>query len=974
MRLFLSGPAAGVIGGRMVGSGSDSPDIITVDIGGTSSDIALITSGKPMIRSEGLICGYSVRVPMVDVNAIGAGGGSVAWIDGAGGLKVGPHSAGSDPGPACYGRGGEDAIVTDASVVLGYLDPDYFAGGTLKLHPEQARRADEGRVAQPLGMTLEEAALGIHRVINAQMAEGIRLVSIRRGVDPRRFALVPLGGAGPVHATALAEELGISRIILPRYPGVLSAMGLLDAPVEHEISAAFPRALAGLPFTDVRAALGELDNKCRSLMEQEGVDPVWVSVSYFADVSYVGQSHHLEVPVRVDSPDPLGALLEDFKAAHDQIYGHSTDSPARIVNLRAVHQYTAKTTRGEIVAGDGDGAEKGKRSVLFPSPHGRMKTGIWDRNGLCPGARVVGPAIIEQADTTTVIAPDWRGEVNARGDLAITRVQVEEGGDMTGVTLHTDLDPITLEVVRNKLEGIANEMQTTLLRSSFSPIVKEGLDASASLFSMTGETLAQATAIPIHLATLIPIVSKLIETFPPEAMKEGDVYILNDPYLGGTHLPDIAIVMPVFHDERPIAYSATMTHHQDVGGMAPGSIPTDATEIFQEGLRIPPLKLRDGQCFNETLISMLRQNVRIPDTVMGDLNAQVAACNVGFRRLVELAGTYGEDTLAAIFRELLDRSAHLTRRALLSVPEGVYPYEDFLDNDGIDLDQRIRIAVTVTIKNGRMTCDFTRSSPQVRGPFNCVPSGSHAAACFAVRAITDPDIPTNGGCFRPIDLMLPEGSIVNPEEPAPVCSRTATIKRVTGCILGALKNALPDRVPADAAGELLVLAFGGRRDDGTRYVFGELIAGGSGASNRSDGVDVIETDATNCMNLPVEALEMEAPVRIHRFALRRDSGGEGMFRGGLGCVREYEVLEGELTLTHRGERHFCAAQGAMGGGRGAVAVSRIQRAAGGEEVVPSKLVTRLVKGDRLVVETAGGGGYGSADQRGREHVSTPIEE
>lgn len=543
---------------------------------------------------------------------------------------------------------------------------------------------------------------------------------------------------------------------------------------------------------------------------------------------------------------------------------------------------------------------------------------------------------------------------------------------MSSVETQVNLDPITVEVVRNKLEGIANEMQMTLLKSSFSPIVKEGLDASASLFSMAGETLAQATAIPIHLATLIPVVNKLIETFPPESMKEGDIYILNDPYLGGTHLPDIAIVMPVFYAGKPIALSATMTHHQDVGGMSPGSIPTNATEIFQEGLRIPPLKLRDGLCLNETLISMLRQNVRIPDTVMGDINAQIAACNVGFRRVVGLTEIYREELMSAIYSNLLDRSEQLTRQALQSIPEGIYHYEDFLDNDGIDLDQRIRIAVTVTIKDGTISCDFTGSSPQVRGPFNCVPSGTHAAACFAVRAITDPEIPTNGGCFRPIKLILPEGSIVNPEEPAPVCSRTATIKRTTGCIIGALKNALPDRVPADSAGELLTLAFGGRRDDGARYVFGELIAGGSGASVRSDGVDVIETDATNCMNMPIEALEMEAPIRIHRFGLRRDSGGAGEFRGGLGCVREYEVLEGEVTLTHRGERHFCAAKGAMGGSAGAMAVSRIMRVDGREEVVPSKLVTRLEKGDRLIVETAGGGGYGPPEQRSRELLDADV--
>ncbi len=535
------------------------------------------------------------------------------------------------------------------------------------------------------------------------------------------------------------------------------------------------------------------------------------------------------------------------------------------------------------------------------------------------------------------------------------------------------LDPITVEVVRHKLEGIANEMESTLLRSSFSPIVKEGLDASAALFTIAGETLAQACAVPIHLATLIPIVETLLKEFPPDAMRDGDIYIMNDPYLGGTHLPDIALVMPIFYQGRPIALSAAMTHHQDVGGMTPGSIPTNATEIYQEGLRIPPLKLRDAGVMNDTLVKLLRLNVRIPDTVMGDLNGQIAGCMIGARRMVDLADGYGHNHLHAIFQELLDRSETMTRDALRQIPPGTYRYHDFLDNDGIELDRRIRIEVAATVADGAIHCDFTGTSPQLKGPFNVVKSGSQAAAYFAVRALTDPSIPTNAGCFRPVSLTLPKGTLVNPEEPAPVGSRTATIKRITGCILGAFKDVLPEKVPADSAGELLTLAFGGRRPDGNgNFVVGELIAGGSGASLGADGADVIETDATNCMNLPAEALEMEAPLRVARMALRTDSGGPGARRGGLGIVKEFEVLAVETTLTHRGERHFCPAQGSRGGYAGAPARSVIRRADGREEIVPSKQVTTLKPGDRLVVETAGGGGYGDPHQRDRDLVRADV--
>lgn len=543
---------------------------------------------------------------------------------------------------------------------------------------------------------------------------------------------------------------------------------------------------------------------------------------------------------------------------------------------------------------------------------------------------------------------------------------------MTKSAANRELDPITVEVVRNKLEGIANEMQQTLLRSSFSPIVKEGLDASSSLFTIRGETLAQATAIPIHLATLIPIIEKILQVYPLATMKQGDVYCMNDPYLGGTHLPDVALVQPVFVGGRPIAISAAMTHHQDMGGMAPGSIPTNATEIFQEGLRLPPLKFRDAGKYNETLVAIIRQNVRIPDAVMGDLNAQLAACNVGARRIAELAADLGDNHALAIFDELLDRSEKLTRAALKSIPEGTYRYVDFNDNDGIELDKNIRFEVAVTVKDGTFHCDFTGSSPQVRGPFNCVPSGSLAAACYAVRAVTDPDIPTNAGCFRPISLALPKGSVVNPLEPAPVNSRTSTIKRITGCILGALKDVLPERVPADNSGEMLALMFGGHYRDGAAFVTGELIAGGSGAGLESDGVDVIETDVTNCMNLPVEAMEIDAPIRVHRIALRQDSGGAGAQRGGLGVVKEYEILDGDISFTYRGERHFFASQGSRGGGEGAKAHAVIKRVDGGEEVIPSKMMATLKRGDRVVIETAGGAGNGAPTARDRAALATDI--
>jgi N-methylhydantoinase B/oxoprolinase/acetone carboxylase alpha subunit len=523
-------------------------------------------------------------------------------------------------------------------------------------------------------------------------------------------------------------------------------------------------------------------------------------------------------------------------------------------------------------------------------------------------------------------------------------------------------DPITVEVVRNKLDGIANEMELTLLRSSFSPIVKEGLDASAGMFTADGSAIATACAIPAHLGSLVPAIAQIISTYPVHTMREGDAYILNDPYMGGSHLPDIAVVMPVFAEGRVIALTAAVTHHQDVGGMTAGSVPTNSTEIFQEGIRIPPLKLLDQGIYNDTLIAMLRRNVRIPDMFMGDLNAEIAACKVGARRIQEAAKAYGAKHLCAIFDDLLDRSELLTRQALRALPQGTFVAVDYLDNDGVDLDKPVRVQVAVTIRGDSIHFDFEGTSPQTRGPINCVPSVMQSTAFYAVRALTDPDIPNNGGCQRVISLNLPEGSLVNPIEPAPVNARSATMKRVAGCIIAALAQALPNRIPAPSGSELVVMAFGGTHE-GRRFVVGDLVAAGSGAALGYDGVDVIETDMTNCMNLPAEAMELEAPIRIRQVALRKDSGGAGQYRGGLGTVREYEILADTVSMSHRGERHFHPAQGLFGGEAGAAAKSWIERADGRMEIIPSKVVTTLHKGDHLIVETAGGGGYGPVAMR-----------
>lgn len=421
IRLFMSGPAAGVVGAREIGRRAGYEDLITVDIGGTSSDIALIAKGQPVIRADGLLDGYRIRVPMVDVNSIGAGGGSIAWLDAGGGLRVGPQSAGAEPGPACYGRGGQEPTVTDASIVLGLLDPAYFAGGTIALDPALAHRAIEERIARPLGLGVREAALGIHRVVNVQMAEGVRLVSISRGVDPRGFALMPFGGGGALHATALATELGIATIVVPRHPGVLCAAGLLASAIEHETSAAFIERFAAVDVAGVLAACARLAEECATLMRSEGVAADAVETRYYADVCYVGQSYFMEVELDLADPAHLiETTYARFRARHDQVYGHSTDAPAQFVNLRAVQRVPS------AVADDGDfvargTADKGTRMLVLAGAPDPVAARIVAREGLAAGSVVEGPAIIEQADTTTLVEPGWRAQIAGSGIMIMTR-------------------------------------------------------------------------------------------------------------------------------------------------------------------------------------------------------------------------------------------------------------------------------------------------------------------------------------------------------------------------------------------------------------------------------------------------------------------------------------------------------------------------------------------------------------------------
>jgi N-methylhydantoinase B len=536
------------------------------------------------------------------------------------------------------------------------------------------------------------------------------------------------------------------------------------------------------------------------------------------------------------------------------------------------------------------------------------------------------------------------------------------------------VDPITLEVIRNRLDVIAEEMEVVLLKAAHSAIVKEALDASAAIFDAQGRTMAQAAALPAHLGMLVISVKRVVADFERERPAPGDVYIVNDPYDGGTHLPDVTILVPVFHEGEVVALSATMAHHQDIGGKSPGSTPPDAGEIFAEGLRIPLLKLYRAGQVNETFMALMRANVRLPDMFEGDLGAQLASSNTGARLLRDLFADLGRPTVEAAIDLLLDYAERLTRLEIEKIPDGEYSFADYLDDDGMG-SPPIKIAATVTIRGSDIHVDFSGSHPQVRGGLNCVPSSTMCAVYYVVRAITDASIPNNEGCYRPITAHLPLGTIVNALPPAPVGARTVTFKRIVDVLFGALAPAVPERVIAASAGQANIMYVGGV-DPATGAAYVGYIAvpwaGGMGARSDQDGLDVIETDVTNSSNYPTEAAEGDLPMRLRWVRLWTDSGGAGRYRGGLGYEAEVEWLRGDGTVSVRRDRQRTGPWGVFGGKAAPASRTLLIHPDGSEDEIPSKKVLTIRAGDVMRVWTSGGGGYGDPLERPADAVLSDV--
>ncbi len=954
VRTVLSGPAGGVVGACRMAQWAGFDKIIGFDMGGTSTDVFVANAATGAERSrESMVAGVPIGVPMLDIHTAGAGGGSIARHDAGGMLRVGPESAGADPGPICFGRG-ERATVTDANFVLGRLDAESFLGGGVQLDGDRTRRMMREQMGSLA--SVEEFAAGIARVVETQMEKAIRVISVERGHDPRDFTLVAFGGGGPLHACSLARALRIPRVLVPALPGALSAVGILLADTVRDFSRTV--MLTGNALGSVSEIFSELEKQGAAEFAAEGLSG---AAQASLDLRYRGQGYELNV--RYDPRAPKRSMTA-FHELHRQRYGFADATRlVEIVNVR-VRMIAAsepyEPERQAMVTGNGSAACSAEREVWFEGEW--RPTRIYKREPLRPGDVIAGPAMITEYTAATLVPPGCVACVDELSNLVIDIGEERVGQSLPGenASMKTQAaDPVELAIFQSAVHSIADEMGAALKRTALSPNIKERRDYSCAVFDARGRAIAMGDHMPVHLGSMPMSVQAAIAAID---LAPGDIAILNDPYAGGTHLPDITMVLPVFLEggTAPVFYVANRAHHADVGGKFAGSM-GPATTIDDEGIRISPVRIvRDGVVDREVLDWILR-SVRTPEEREGDLAAQIGACRVGEQRVLELAAKFGMNKLAAWDDELLDYSERLVRAELAKMPAGIFDAEDWLDDDGVT-DTPIRIAVRLEIDPaaGAIDVDFAGSSHHVAGAVNAVRAITLSACFYVLRCLLPEDAPATEGILRPLTLHAPEGSIVNARSPAAVAGgNVETSQRIVDVLMRALAKAVPDRVTAASAGTMSNVTIGGTDPrTGESFAYYETAAGGMGARPGMDGISGVHTHMTNSLNTPVEALEYAYPFRVRRYAYREASGGEGKFRGGDGLIREVELLaDAEVTLL--ADRRKFRPYGLESGEDGAPGRAVVMRAAGGEEIeLPGKCSRQLKKGDVLRIETPGGGGWG----------------
>ena len=969
VRSILSGPAGGVSGAAAYGRLSGSANIIAFDMGGTSTDISLIENGEPHMSTEKFEAGGKISVPMIDIHTMGAGGGSIASVGAGGIMQVGPKSAGALPGPASYSKGGELPPVTDANLALGYLDAGNFLGGNAKLDRSLAETAVAEHVAQPLGLSMIEAAEGISTVVSTSIAEGVRLMSVQRGVDPRRFTMMAFGGAAGLQAGKVARQLQVEKVIIPAAAAVLSAHGMLSTNLKYDYSRSHPAALLGMDLDSVKSIVASMESEGREKLLAQGVSESNIEVSVSADMRYLDQIYEVNVAFPNLDQEPA-ALLEQWAANfHDryqELYSYSqSEQEIRLVTLRAsVVGRLPKLNPLPLEPGNtGPSQEKSRRNIYLG---GWVEAPVYEIGDLSPGSSVAGPAILESDFTTVLVEVGDSATIDPYGGIEL-HVSLDSGPDTA--TAADRPDPVTLAVVEHRLESIAREMTEVMLRTAMSQILNSSRDFSTALLDADCQLVAQGEGIPVHVSAL-PVAGAAVRDYFGDTVAEGDLFILNDPYFGGSHLPDITIIRPVFEQGRLLFYAVNRAHHSDVGGGTHGGYNPRAPEIFQEGIRIPPLKLYDRGVPREDVLQMLSANVRQPENFLGDLNAQIGSVMIATQRIGELLESYGADRLLASVEEILAATESQVRQFISEWPDGVYHGESLVDDDGFD-NKLIPIRAKVTISGDSMAIDLGESSTQVTGFINSAYANTRSLAHAAIMYVAPADVAKNEGSMRPVDIIAPKGLIVNANPPAPVCMSTNhCAEEIVEAIFKALAQAVPKEVNAGFSRRLRYAITGKDPRTGRQFIWHFFLArGGGGATYGYDGwPNVGEINVAGGIRSPsIEVTEERFPFFIRRHELRPNSGGNGAWRGGLGgiCDLVYEG-EGPALLNTAGDGIVVPPFGLFGGEDGLPHDYKII-AKGADRPLGSKETEVVVNsGDHVYCLSSGGGGYGNPSERSKE--------
>ncbi|MEQ9345785.1 MAG: hydantoinase B/oxoprolinase family protein [Thalassospira sp.] len=945
---ILSGPAGGVVGMVRTAEMDGFKQVIGFDMGGTSTDVSHY-DGEYERDFETQVAGVRMRAPMMKIHTVAAGGGSILHFDGAR-FRVGPDSAGANPGPAAYRRGGPLAV-TDINVMLGKVQPDFFPNvfgpeGNEPLDADAVKvgfEAMAAKIKDSTGQvrTPEDVAEGFLRIAVENMANAIKQISVQRGYDVTDYILQCFGGAGGQHACQVADTLGMTKVFVHPFAGVLSAYGMGLADIRAMREQAVEAKLHSDALDGLNESLDALAVDARAELHEQGIPDAKISMLKKLHLRYDGT----DTPLIVDFGD-VASIKSQFEEQHKQRYGFVMDEKPLVVEAVAVEAVgeTQSLPDAEAKADNTDGVTPNAlatRSVVFDGTS--ENTPFYKREDMKPGATVRGPAVIVEPVGTTVIDPGWEARVNSRDHLVLTRVVPMKRSEAIG----TQADPVMLEVFNNLFMNIAEQMGVTLANTSYSVNIKERLDFSCALFDQEGLLIANAPHMPVHLGSMGESVQAVMRK-NVGVMKPGDVYMLNDPYNGGTHLPDITLITPVFGDDGKdiLFYVASRGHHADVGGITPGSMAPNSRILEEEGVLIDNFKLVDQGKFDEAgltgLLEGAKYPARNPYQNIADLRAQIAANEKGVQELRKVVDHFGLDVVHAYMGHVQDNAEESVRRVIDVLKDGEFSYE--MDNGAI-----VKAKVTIHKETRSATVDFTGTSDQLDNNFNAPSAVTRAAVLYVFRTLVDDDIPLNAGCLKPVNLIVPEGSMLNPVYPAAVVAgNVETSQHVTDTLYAALG------VMSGAQGTMNNFTWG---NDTHQYY--ETICGGSGAGPGFDGTSGVHTHMTNSRLTDPEVLEWRFPVLLESFEIRKGSGGNGEFKGGDGTTRRVRFLE-DMTASILSNHRRVPNQAVAGGEPGKLGRNAIERVDGTVEELKGTDGAEMHPGDVFIIETPGGGGYGKA--------------